>query len=138
MTVLSETWVTVIGKKVSLPWKDLSPVQQRKAFIDEYLKQQDSVSELCRRFAVSRKTAYKWIQRFLAGCELVDRSRRPHNSPTATAAALEEAIVAARKARPRLSLIAQLWSPNRAVVELNPRSFQTLGSSDPKRCLRIE
>ena len=89
-----------------MPWKDLSPVQQRKAFIDEYLKQQDSVSELCRRFAVSRKTAYKWIQRFLAGCELVDRSRRPHSSPTATAAALEEAIVAARKDRPR-------WGPKK-------------------------
>jgi transposase InsO family protein len=101
-----DTWVTVIGKEVSLPWKDLSPVQQRKAFIDEYLKQQDSVSELCRRFAVSRKTAYKWIQRFLAGCELVDRSRRPHSSPTATAAALEEAIVAARKDRPR-------WGPKK-------------------------
>jgi hypothetical protein len=40
-----ETWVTVAGKEVSLPWKDLSLVQQRKAFIDEYLKQLDSVSE---------------------------------------------------------------------------------------------
>ena len=84
-----------------MPWKDLSPVQQRKAFIDEYLKQQDSVSELCRRFAVSRKTAYKWIQRFLAGCDLVDRSRRPHSSPTATAAAFAEAVVGARKDRRR-------------------------------------
>ena len=80
-----------------MPWKDLSPVQLRKAFIDEYLKQQDSVSELCRRFAVSRKTAYKWIQRFLAGCDLVDRSRRPHSSPTPTAAALEEAILRCRR-----------------------------------------
>ena len=71
-------------KEVSLPWKDLSLVQQRKAFIDEYLKQLDSVSELCRRFAVSRKTAYKWTDRFLAGCELTDRSRRPHSSPRAT------------------------------------------------------
>ena len=56
--------MTVAGKEVSLPWKDVSPVQQRKAFIDEYLKQERSVSELCRRFEVSRKTAYKWIDRF--------------------------------------------------------------------------
>jgi transposase InsO family protein len=100
------TWVTVAGKEVSLPWKDLSLVQQRKAFVDEYLKQLDSVSELCRRFSVSRKTAYKWIDRFLAGCELTDRSRRPHSSPSATAATLEEAIVAARKDRPR-------WGPKK-------------------------
>jgi putative transposase len=44
-----------------LPWKDTSPMQQRKAFIDEYLRKEHSVSELCRRFGVSRKTAYNWI-----------------------------------------------------------------------------
>ena len=53
-----------------------------------------------------RKTAYKWIDRFLAGCELTDRSRRPHSSPRATSATLEEAIVAARKAHPR-------WGPKK-------------------------
>lgn len=105
-----------MGKEVSLPWKDLSVVQQRKAFIDEYLEQQHSVSELCRRFEVSRKTAYKWIGRFLAGCELEDRSRRPHNSPRATAAALEDFIVAARKQRPS-------WGPKKlraALLRANP------------------
>ena len=49
--------MTVTGKDDSLPWKDTSPMQQRKAFIDEYLKKEHSVSELCRRFEVSRKTA---------------------------------------------------------------------------------
>ena len=89
-----------------MPWKDLSLVQQGKAFIDEYLKRQDSVSQLCRRFAVSRKTACKWIHRFLAGCELTARSRRPRSSLSATAKALEEAIVAARNDRPR-------WGPKK-------------------------
>jgi putative transposase len=98
--------VTVVGKEVSLPWKDLSPMQQRKAFIDAYLRKEHSVSELCRRFGISRKTAYKWIDRFLAGCELVDRSRRPHTSPRAIAAALEDAIVEARKERPN-------WGPKK-------------------------
>jgi len=95
-------------KEVSLPWKDLSLVQQRKAFIDEYLKQLDSVSELCRRFAVSRKTAYKWTDRFLAGCELTDRSRRPHSSPRATSATLE-----------RLS-----WRLARSILVGGPRSCE--------------
>jgi transposase len=108
--------VTVMGKEESLAWKELSVVEQRKAFIDEYLKQQHSVSELCRRFGVSRKTAYKWIGRFLAGCELEDRSRRPHNSPKATAAAVEDFIVSARKQRPT-------WGPKKlraALLKANP------------------
>jgi transposase InsO family protein len=91
-------------------------MQQRKAFIDEYLKKEHSVSELCRRFEVSRKTAYKWIDRFMAGCELVDRSRRPHTSPRAIAAALEDAIVEARKKRPN-------WGPKKlraALALANP------------------
>ena len=31
------------------------------------------VAELARRSEISRKTAYKWIDRFLCGCELNDR-----------------------------------------------------------------
>ena len=60
-----------------MPWKASSLVQQRQKFIDEYMREEESVSELARRFEISRKTAYKWIDRFLAGCELTDRSRRP-------------------------------------------------------------
>jgi len=51
-------------------------VQQRQKFIDEYVMQEESVAELARRFEISRKTAYKWIDRFLFGCELNDRSPR--------------------------------------------------------------
>ena len=86
-------------------------MQQRKAFIDEYLTKEHSVSELCRRFEVSRKTAYKWIDRFMAGCELVDRSRRPHSSPRAIAEGLEDAIVEARKAHPH-------WGPKKLRAKL--------------------
>lgn len=89
-----------------MPWKATSPVQQRQQFIDEYMKRESSVSELSRRFGISRKTAYKWIERFLSGCELSDRSRRPHSSPSAVRDELVDAIVAARKQRPR-------WGPKK-------------------------
>jgi putative transposase len=81
-------------------------MQQRQQFIDEYLQQQSSLAELCRKYGISRKTGYKWVDRFMSGCELVDRSRRPHRSPKAVAAWLEDAIVAARKQRPR-------WGPRK-------------------------
>ena len=89
-----------------MPWEATSPVQQRQQFIDEYMKQESSVAELSRRFGISRKTAYKWIERFLSGCELSDRSRRPHSNPRAVREELVDAIVAARKQRPR-------WGPRK-------------------------
>ena len=75
-------------------------MEQRKHFIDAYMNHEASISALCRRFGISRKTGYKWIGRFLGGCELVNRSRRPHHSPRAVATAIEDAIVAARRERP--------------------------------------
>lgn len=57
------------------------------------------VSEVCRREGVSRKTFYKWVQRYkdegLDGLE--DRSTRPHTSPNQTAADVEDAVVRQRK-----------------------------------------
>jgi transposase InsO family protein len=93
-------------------------MQQRKQFIDEYMKQESSLSELCRKYGISRKTGYKWVGRFLAGCELGDRSRRPRNSPMAVSAWLEDAIVMARRQRPR-------WGPRKlraALLRANPGS----------------
>lgn len=84
-----------------MPWKESSPVTEREKFIDLYLQQEFTIAQLCRRFGISRKTGHKWVGRFLEGCELGDRSRRPLHSPRATAAWLEDAIVAARRQRPR-------------------------------------
>jgi transposase InsO family protein len=91
-------------------------MELRKQFIDEYMQRETSLAELCRRYGVSRKTGHKWVARFLEGCELGDRSRRPHKSPTAVAAWLEEAIVTARRQRPR-------WGPRKlraALLRSNP------------------
>jgi transposase InsO family protein len=91
-------------------------MQQRKQFIEEYLQEQCSLAELCRKYGISRKTGYKWVDRFMSGCELGDRSRRPHRSPKAVAAWLEDAIVMARKQRPR-------WGPKKlraALLRSNP------------------
>jgi transposase InsO family protein len=68
------------------------------------LMQQDEakVSELARRFGVSRKTAYKWAKRARRGegAVLADRSRRPASSPAKTAAPVEAQVVALRGEHP--------------------------------------
>ncbi len=47
-----------------------------------------SVAELCREAHISRKTGFKWLDRFrtLGGPGLRDRSRRPKHSPQRTSA----------------------------------------------------
>jgi transposase InsO family protein len=56
-------------------------------------------SELCRRFDVSRKTGYKWLERYKAGgaAALQERSRKPHRSPKQVSAVVAEAVVALRR-----------------------------------------
>jgi transposase InsO family protein len=61
--------------------------------------QVDNVSQFCRDHQISRQTFYKFRRRFaqdgLAG--LQEQSRRPNSSPGQTAAAVEEAVLRARK-----------------------------------------
>lgn len=101
-----------------MPWKETCPVEQRKKFIDAYLTEEFTVVELCRRFGISRKTGYKWIRRFMEGCELEDRSSRPLRSPRAVPEWLEDAIVRARKQRPT-------WGPRKlraVLLRKNPEA----------------
>jgi transposase len=81
--------VTVAGEEVALPWKETSPVKQRKEFVEACAVDGANMSELCRRFGVSRKTGYKCHHRYLGYSELEDRSRRPKVSPKAVSASLE-------------------------------------------------
>src|SRR5262245_57217105 len=85
-----------------MPWKEASPMDQRTQFIAGYLRDVLSISELCAMYGVTRKTAYKWIDRYLrhgpAGLE--ERSRRPWRSPNQTSAEIVAAILEARRHHP--------------------------------------
>ena len=61
-----------------------------------------NVRQLCRRFRISAKTGYKWLQRFRSeGAEgLKDRSRRPKRSPGQCAPKVAEAVVGLRREHP--------------------------------------
>lgn len=83
-----------------MPWKEATPMSQRTELVALARSQAISVSELARRFGVSRKTVYKWMDRHAAGEPLSDRSRRPEHSPLKTAAAIEQAVVALRRQHP--------------------------------------
>ena len=85
-----------------MPWKEQRPVDQREAFVLAHLQGRASMAELCREFGISRKTGYKWAQRFLDGGvpNLVDRLRVPHAVPHAVSNEVADAIVALRRRYP--------------------------------------
>lgn len=55
-----------------------------------------NIAELCRAFCISRKTAYKWIERYEAEGQagLAGRSRKPHSSPKSSNEELEWHVLA--------------------------------------------
>src|SRR4051794_25364962 len=96
-----------------MPWKEQRAVDQRKAFVLEYLKGRVTMAELCREFDISRKTGYKWTQRFLDGGmpNLVDRASVARGLPHAIDPALVQAILAQRKRH-------ATWGPKKLLVVL--------------------
>ena len=48
-----------------MPWCQTSSMDQRTQFIADYLRELLSVTGLCDLYGISRKTAYKWIERYL-------------------------------------------------------------------------
>ena len=86
-----------------MPWRELSPMEQRLELVQEYASGLFTMTELAAQYGISRKTGYLWVDRYTAegAAGLQDRSRRPHTSPQATDAALIEALVAQRRRHPR-------------------------------------
>ena len=82
-----------------MPWKQESVVEQRLRFLLEVRHKEAPISELCRRYEISRKTGYKWLKRYeQAGSieALQDQTRRPHHSPGRTNSRHEQAVLSVR------------------------------------------
>lgn len=85
-----------------MPWSETSPMDQRMQFIADYLRDTLTITELCDLYGVSRKTGYKWIERYLrsgpAGLEQC--SRKPRVSPNATPEEIVSAFLDVRRRHP--------------------------------------
>src|SRR5258708_16184891 len=81
-----------------MPFREVSIVDQRREFMAVGMKEGANVRELCRRFGMSRQTAYKWLERYRReGLEgLSDHSRRPKTSPLRTAPTMEAKVLGLR------------------------------------------
>jgi transposase InsO family protein len=96
-----------------MPWKEQTAVDERKAFIAAWKRQEMSFSLLCRGFGVSRPTGYKWLERFTGSGEagLQDESHAPIHQPRAMPAALRNSILDLRTRHPT-------WGPKKLKARL--------------------
>lgn len=83
-----------------MSWETKTVMEQREQFVAEVLEGRETVSNLCRKYGISRKTGYKWINRAAEGLQLCDQSRRPHQQPSKTAENIERQIVQMRLTHP--------------------------------------
>jgi len=91
-------------------------MDQRVAFIADWLRQEWTMTELAARYSISRKTAYKWVDRYDTDPArgLVEHSRAPHRHGRAMSAATRAAVVALRRQHPH-------WGPKKLRAILQER-----------------
>ena len=103
-----------------MPWKETTPVTERMQCLVDYRSELFTVSFLAERHGVSRKTLYKWIERFeeegVTG--LMDRLRRPRQHPNQTPEEIEAEIAAFRRRHP-------YWGPKKIFDVLSKRDEET-------------
>lgn len=80
-------------------WKETCAMEERFRFIEASRAGEFSLAELCRQFGVTRKTGYKWLERYEAGGieALKDRSRAPIEHPNRVLDEVAEAVIQARR-----------------------------------------
>jgi transposase InsO family protein len=85
-----------------MAWQESSLMSLRLEFVRLARLDGANIRELCRRFAISPKTGYKWLQRFEqeGAAGLTNRSRRPTASPSRTPTTIESDILALRQQHP--------------------------------------
>lgn len=91
-------------------------MDQRLALIADWLRGEWTMTELAARYQISRKTAYKWVDRYDAdpAAGLADRSRAPKAHGRAMSDPLRDAILALRRRHPS-------WGPKKLRAILQER-----------------
>src|SRR5262249_25701512 len=86
----------------AMPWKEHGVLEERFRFVDEWNSGDWNIAELCRFYGVTRKTGYKWIERYEVGGmdALRDLSRAPKHHSNEIGAEMEARVIAVRLEHP--------------------------------------
>jgi len=99
-----------------MPWLETDLMDQRLQFITDYQRGLYSMTELCTRYAISRKTGYACLDRYAehGRAGLAPRSRAPHTCPHRIAAELATLLCATRRKHPD-------WGAGKLLDYLGPK-----------------
>lgn len=98
-----------------MPWTNVTQMEEITRFVMLAQSDRFTITELCEQFSISRKTGYKYLERYeasgLQGLQL--RSHRPHHFPQCTDEAIGALILAERR-------LHRTWGPKklRRVLEM--------------------
>lgn len=96
-----------------MPWKETCALDLKKQMINDWLTREYNITELRDSYGISRKTIYKWVERYrqrgIAG--LVELSREPDYHPNATPVEIAEAILSLKKQKMK-------WGPKKIIAKL--------------------
>lgn len=96
-----------------MSWQETDTLKLRILFINDYQSNLYNFTELCEKYNISRKTGYKWLNRYREeGSEgLKDRPHTPHTVPHRTPLHIEQLIV-------QKALQKKTWGPKKILKRL--------------------
>jgi putative transposase len=96
-----------------MPWKETCAMDEKLKMINDLLKREHTISEIGEHYQVSRKTVYKWLERYNDGGigALQEASCAPYRHPNATAPEIVSQIIDAK-------LRHKDWGPKKIVWSL--------------------
>jgi len=91
-----------------MSWRDICPMDEKVKFIALTKSGNFSITELCEKFGISRKTGYKWINRYDVDgpSGLNERTRARITQENRTPEEIQAAVVSLKEAR-------SLWGPKK-------------------------
>ena len=99
-----------------MPWSETTAMDARLQFVADLRRGTEEMAVLCRRYGVSRKTGYKWRDRYAAegAAGLAERSHAVHACPHATMPDAVDALCELRSRHPT-------WGPKKLLAVLATR-----------------
>lgn len=96
-----------------MAWRETGKMDERLSFVAACLEGEETMTDLCAQYSVSRRIGYKWLERYklYGAAGLEDMSRAPLMHGRATAQDLVERIVAVKEAH-------LLWGPKKIIAWL--------------------
>ena len=97
-----------------MPWTETGPMKERTRFVTDAERGLYTMTELCERYGISRRTGYKWLDRYETDgpAGLLDHSRAPRSCPHRLEAKVAAAIVEGRRRHPS-------WGPRKLLAWLD-------------------